>query len=36
VPGFFTNPPQGDATMLNEDFTPKPAYREMQAILALA
>jgi len=36
VPGFFTDPPEGDATMLNEDFTPKPAYREMQAILALA
>jgi endo-1,4-beta-xylanase len=36
VPGFFTNPPEGDATMLNEDFTPKPAYREMQAILAMA
>ena len=36
VPGFFREPQEGDATMLNEDFTPKPAYREMQAILALA
>jgi endo-1,4-beta-xylanase len=36
VPGFFTDPPEGEATLLEEDFTPKPAYREVQALLAVA
>jgi endo-1,4-beta-xylanase len=36
VPGFFTNPPEGEACLLTVDFAPKPAYREVQAVLALA
>ncbi|MCT2581524.1 endo-1,4-beta-xylanase [Actinophytocola gossypii] len=34
VPGWFEG--EGAATLLDESFQPKPAYREMQAVLALA
>ncbi len=34
VPGFFDG--QGAANLLDENFAAKPAYREMQAVLALA
>ena len=34
VPGFFTG--QGAANILDENFQAKPAYRELQAVLALA
>lgn len=34
VPGFFTG--QGAACLLDENLAPKPAYHELQAILALA
>ena len=36
IPGFFTNPPEGAANLLDENFAPKPAYRELQAVLAAA
>ncbi|HEX2130338.1 MAG TPA: endo-1,4-beta-xylanase [Actinophytocola sp.] len=34
VPGFFEG--EGAANLLDESFQPKPAYREVQAVLALA
>jgi endo-1,4-beta-xylanase len=34
VPGFFEG--EGAANLLDESFAAKPAYRELQAILALA
>jgi endo-1,4-beta-xylanase len=34
VPGFFTG--QGAANLLDENFTSKPGYQELQAVLALA
>jgi endo-1,4-beta-xylanase len=34
VPGFFEG--EGAANLLDENFAAKPAYREMQAVLALA
>jgi endo-1,4-beta-xylanase len=36
IPGWFSNPPQGEATPLDANFQPKPAYRALQQTLALA
>jgi endo-1,4-beta-xylanase len=35
VPGWFDDPLQGEATPLDENFQPKPAYRGLQQVLSL-
>jgi endo-1,4-beta-xylanase len=36
IPGWFTDPPEGEATPLDKDYQPKAAYRALQQTLALA
>jgi endo-1,4-beta-xylanase len=36
IPGFFTNPPQGAATMFDQSYNPKPAFTSVQNTLASA
>jgi endo-1,4-beta-xylanase len=36
VPGFFTNPPEGMATLYDENYQPKRAYNTLRADLAFA
>ncbi|HEV7897751.1 MAG TPA: endo-1,4-beta-xylanase [Planosporangium sp.] len=36
IPGWFTNPPQGAANLLDESFQAKPAYQAVRTVLAMS
>lgn len=36
IPGWYTDPPEGEATLLDVDYQPKAVYRALQQTLALA
>ncbi|MGC9671254.1 endo-1,4-beta-xylanase [Planosporangium sp. 12N6] len=36
IPGWFTDPPQGAANLLDENFAAKPAYQAVRTVLAMS